>query len=305
MITDNVAINSNYSWIDMEQLHLVDLDFLKTEYQLSPLLVQDCLKPEHLPKYEQTDNGHFIMTRVYDEKADADGITVQEMTSKLALFITDNRLISIHTRELEFLNGFIEKRDNAGFPESLTTLVYHLIKSIILNFQEPINRLQLQYEDFEDEILSRKTENLSNKRVYLFRRKLFVIKSLLKQTNTSMVISKEFWAHEPSMLQDLKENLQQLYFQLEDISNSFDQLYALYISFTGQKANEVMRILTVFASVVLPLTFISSFYGMNFDYLPGLHSKIGLEIVTLTMIFFSSIGIWYFKRRGWFAPHKE
>ena len=289
----------------MEQLHLVDFDFLKTEYQLSPLLVQDCLKPEHLPKYEQTDNGHFIMTRVYDEKCGAESITVQEMTSKIALFITDERLITIHTGDLEFLNGFIEKKDKAGFPQSLTTLVYQLLKSVILNYQEPINHLQLSYEDFENEILSRQTENLSNKRVYLFRRKLFVIKSLLKQMNTALVISKELWVDESSMLQDLKENLQQLYFQLEDISNSFDQLYALYISFTGQKANEVMRILTVFASVVLPLTFISSFYGMNFDHLPGLHSRIGLEIVTLTMIFFSSIGIWYFKRRGWFAPHKD
>lgn len=304
MITDNVVINSNYSWIDVEQPHIVDFEFLKNEYLLSPLLVQDCLKPDHLPKYELAEHGHFLMTRVYDVRAGSEDITVQALTHKIALFITDERLITIHSGGMEFLSEFIDHRDKVGFPAKLTNLVYQLLKAIIIHYQAPITKLQLQYEDFEDEILS-KRESLSNKRVYLFRRKIFVFKSILKQTNSALLISKEFWEEENSLLQDLKENLQQLYFQLEDISNSFDQLYAVYLSILNQKANEVMKILTVFASILLPLTFIASFYGMNFDYLPGIHSRVGLEVVNLSMIFLTCMAIWYFKRKGWFMASKD
>lgn len=302
MITDNVVINKAYSWIDVEHLSIIDFDFLHSEYKLSSLLVQDCLRADHLPKFERTENGYFLMTRVFDPTSTPHDFTVQELTSKMALFITEERLITIHTTDLDFLKKFIEKQDRFGFPRNLQGLVHQLLKEIIYTYQEPLIRLRADYEIFQDKVLSRSKESLSNKKLYHFRRKIFVLKGILKQTTSAILLSKDFWKEKRSLLQDLKENIDQMYFELEDISHSFDQLYALHLSIANQHANEVMKVLTVFASLMLPLTFIASFYGMNFDYLPGAHSRIGLEVVSLTMVFISAVAIWYFKRKDWFAP---
>jgi magnesium transporter len=176
---------------------------------------------------------------------------------------------------------------------------------VIRSYEVPVVSLQDTYDDFEADILSKKCEYLDTKRIYHFRRQLFVVKRILRQTQDALFRSKDFWEEHPSMLQDLKENIDQVYFQLDDISDSFEHLFQLHISLQDQRANEVMKILTVFSSVLLPLNFIASFYGMNFDTLPGLHSGHALNALMLSMILISVGAVWYFKKRGWFRDNQD
>lgn len=306
MITENIVINRQYSWIDIESPLKVDFDFLKTEFELPLLLVQDCLKPAHLPKYERTERGdHFILSRSYDPLSKNEDITIQRLTNKVALFITKERLITIHNVEVGFLRRFSEASQRIGFPETIQGLAHQIIRAIIFTYEEPIARLQKLYEEFEHEVLSRSTENLSTNRVYQFRRQLFVLRGILKQIQGTLQQCKELWGEHSSLQQDLREDIDQLYFRLDDISHNFDQLFALYISINEQRNNQVMKILTIFASIMLPITFVASFYGMNFDYLPGMHSKFGLWTLTLVMIAMSLIIVWYFKKKKWFTPLKR
>src|SRR5205085_9960927 len=94
-------------------------------------------------------------------------------------------------------------------------LIHHIILSSIRSYEEPLHQLQIQYDTFEEEILSQKIEKLDTTRIYLFRRKLFLIKRLLKQIYDALYRSKEFWEEHPSLLQDLRENIDQIYFQLD------------------------------------------------------------------------------------------
>jgi magnesium transporter len=102
------------------------------------------------------------------------------------------------------------------------------------------------------------------------------------------------------MLQDLRENIDQIYFQLDELSDNFEHLFQLHISLNDQRANDIMKVLTVFSSVLLPLNFIASFYGMNFEHIPGLHSTNALFLLIIVMILISVGSIWFFKRKGWF-----
>jgi len=300
MITDNIITNSNYSWIDVQEPQENDLQRLTTEFNLPYLLVQDCLRPEHLPKYESTEDGDFLMMRCFDSEASKDAITVQDLTRKIALFITKDQIVTIHRVEVQYLKKIIDKCSKSSFPKTIQGLVHSITLGLIRSYEEPINNLQDLYDDFEDDILSRKCENLSNTRIYHFRRRMFLIKRMLKLTNDALYRFKEFWEEYPSMLQDLKENIDQLYFQLDEISDNFEHLFELYISLTNQRANEVMKVLTVFSSILLPLNFIASFYGMNFEYLPGLHSPYAIHLLSGLMLLLVVFAFWFFKRRGWF-----
>lgn len=305
MITENLLTDRDFSWFDVVEPHTMDFDRLSTEFNLPYLLVQDTLRPEHLPKYEFSEEGHFLMMRSFDTEATHDATTVQELTRKIALYITDDRVLSIHRVELDYIGKIAEACKKSDMPKTLQGLVHKIILAVIRSYENPIDELQDQYDEFETDILSKKMEQLGTKRIYHFRRKLFVMKRILKQTNDALTRSKEFWTDYPSLLQDIKENIDQLYFQLDEISDNFEHLFELHIALNDQRANEVMKVLTVFSTVLLPLNFIASFYGMNFIYLPGLESKSSVYILLAVMIIVSLSAIWYFRRKGWFTTPKE
>lgn len=305
MITDNIITNRDFKWVDVKDPHEEDVNRLVSDFELPYLLVQDCLKPEHLPKYEFTDDGHFLMLRGYDSGAGLDAISVQELTRKLALFITPGRMIAIHRVALPFLDKISEKCLKTDFPLTLQGLVHMVVLATIRSYEEPLDKLQDLYDDFEEQILDKQQEKLSTTRMYVFRRRIFVLKRMIKQTEDALYQFREFWDEYPGMLQDLKENCNQLYFRLDEISDNFEHLFELYISLRDQRANEVMRILTVFSTILLPLNFIASFYGMNFEYLPGLHNEYAVIFLTVLMGGISIAAVWYFRRKGWFNSPRD
>lgn len=304
MITDHLLHLKDLSWIDVQEPRNEDFERLNAEFNLPYLLVQDCLRPEHLPKYECTDEGHFLMLRSFDGESDRDAISVQDLTRKIALFITEGRLVTIHRVQLNYIDRISEKANKDESSKTLQSLIHQIVLAVIRSYENPITSLQDLYDDFEDDVLSR-SENLSNTRIYHFRRRIFVLKRMLKQTNDSLYRFRDFWEEHPSMLQDLRENIDQLYFHLDEISDNFEHLFELYISLTSQRANEVMKVLTVFSTILLPLNFVASFYGMNFEHLPGLQSPTALYLLMAFMIFLVAGAIWYFKKRGWFQTIRD
>ncbi len=305
MITDNLLTNRKFSWFDVEEPREEDFDTLSNKFSLPYLLVQDTLRPEHLPKYEFSEEGHFLMMRSYDSDSGNEATTVQELTRKIALFISEDRLVSIHRVELEYLQKVAERCKKSEIPKTLQGLVHMIVLGIIRTYEEPIDKLQTIYDDLETDVLAKRSEHLDLSKIYHFRRQVFVIKRILKQTNDSLYRSRDMWEEYPSMLQDLKENIDQLYFQLDEISDNFEHLFQLHFALNDERANQVMKVLTVFSSVLLPLNFIASFYGMNFEHIPGLHSEAALGWVVLFMIFMSIAAIAFFKRKGWFNTPRE
>lgn len=305
MITEFLT-KKDFTWVDVQEPETEDFERLSSDFSLPYLLVQDCLRPEHLPKYEESEEGsHFLMMRSFDNDSHHHDTSVQELTRKIALFINDNRLVTIHRVELPFLTAVSDKTKKSDFPKTLHGLIHQVVMSVIRTYDVPVLRLQDLYDGFEHEILAKKSERLSTMRIYHFRRQTFILKRILKQTNDSLYRAKDFWEEHPSMLQDLRENVDQLYFQLEEISANFEHLFELHIALNDQRANDVMKILTVFSSILLPLNFIASFYGMNFEHLPGLHSPSALIVLTVVMSSITITAVWFFRRRGWFSIAKE
>lgn len=295
----------DFNWIDVQDPQDDDFGRLSDEFHLPYLLVQDCLRPEHLPKYEFTGGAHFLMMRSFDEHAEADATSIQDLTRKVALFITEKNVITIHRVELDYLENIQDRFKSHHLPLTIQGIVHQLILSVIKSYEDPIEKLQDEYESFEDIIFSKGADSLSTFKSYQFKRKISVFKKMLKQTNDSLSRFRDFWTQYPSMLQDLKENIDQHYFALDEISESFDHLFQLHISMTDQRANQVMKVLTVFSTILLPLNFLASFYGMNFDFLPGLHSPYAFGLLCLVMVLTCIIGVIYFRAKGWFRTYKQ
>jgi magnesium transporter len=300
MIAENIVLSSQLTWTDIETPHPGDVPFLTTEFDLPPMLVTDSQRPGHLPKFEQNKDVSFFLLRFYDNKKWKNDISTQHATSKLAIFIQGEKVVTVHLKVLMPIRKFSEQRKLPEFPQNPRDLVYQIFRLCVSSYDEAILHLQADYETFERLVLAHEPGTLSNTMVYEFRRKLYILRGIIQLMQQALYHSRVFWGEQSTLQQDLKEGLDQVLFKLDSLGQNFDQLFSLYLSINEQRNNDVMKVLTVFASIMLPLTFIASFYGMNFEYIPGLHTTTGFVGAILIMITTTFITIWYFSRKKWF-----
>jgi magnesium transporter len=100
-------------------------------------------------------------------------------------------------------------------------------------------------------------------------------------------------------LRDVYEHTIQVIDTVETHRDIVSGLLDIYLSGLSYKMNEVMRVLTVIATIFIPLTFITGLYGMNFQHMPELHYRWAYPLVLLLMLFLSGLMLAYFRRRGW------
>jgi len=287
--------NHTFEWIDLVNPTSEELDQIAKEYNLHPLLVQDCLQPEHLPKYELIDEVAFIILRVYDQFAAKEADTIQELTRKIAIFYSSKFVITIHRTEQSVINEIKEKLIDTGKCVSSDHLLNKLIKSSFSTYEAPGHGFASQLDFLESKIfLAVKTQRIL-KDLYSLKRKIDVIKRIL-------LISKEIidpLQEDNPYSRDIRDSYLKLDTMYDSMRENANHLLNFYFSFTSQKTNEVMRILTVFSVFFMPLTFIVGIYGMNFEFMPELKMKYGYPAVMILMVVMIILIFIWFKRKKW------
>lgn len=285
-------------WIDVLNPTPQEMQELSETYELNEHTVRDCLQPEHLPKYEYVDDVHFLILRFYAHVFDKRLATIQDMSNKLAIFYSDNFLITIHKADVPFL-GVIRKRFVApGKCASVSDVLMRITWNALETFDEPANRLSEQVDFHETQIMMKKMEVDHMESLYIIKREASIgHKILMLMLEPLNHIHAK--AGDEAALQDVRDQhlkIQTFYVQvLEDVNN----LMNLYLSFAAQRTNDVVRVLTVFSVFFMPLTFIAGIYGMNFDFMPELRQKWGYPGVMLLMFIVIAAIYFWFKRKKW------
>jgi magnesium transporter len=289
-----------FKWLDIVNPTEKELRDVASQYGLHWTSVHDCLQPVHLPKFERVGALTFMVTRAYDEAADKDADTVQELTRKVALFLGERFLITIHRQDQPFLAELRNRWQNptAG-PGIATDLVGDLLRQVLLSYERPLQDAIAAFEEFETRIFQRERESLLIEEIYFLKRKASVFKRMLHLTIDVVPRLGLTGEHAQPLLQDLKDEAQRLWFYADELLENTNSLLNLHISLVSHRTNEVMRLLTVFSVFFLPLTFIVGVYGMNFEYMPELKSRAGYPLVWLVMLGVSfGIFLWV-RRKGW------
>ncbi len=286
------------NWVDVTDPSPAEMQEISKEYNLNAHLVRDCLEPDHLPKYDYVDDVHFLILRFYAHALDKRMGSIQELTNKVAVFYKEDFLITIHRNEAPFLEIIRKKYVETNRCSSIMQVITRIVWNTLETFDDPANLLSEHLDFYENQVMMRKINNEQMEALYHIKRQASVSHKL-------MLLLREPINHiqavpgDEAALQDVKDQhlkIQTLYSQvLEDVNN----LMNLYISFSAQKTNDVIRVLTLFSVFFLPLTFIVGIYGMNFDYMPELNLKWGYPAVLLVMIIIT-IGIYlWFLRKKW------
>lgn len=287
----------NFEWIDVAQPTAEELADLAKRYHLHPHTVADCLEPDHLPKYEVTGETVFIITRKYAPRDDfAD--TIQELSSKVALFFSDDFLITIHRLPQTFLQDINDRYASKGLCRNVQSLVARIMEGVLQSYVKPGQALADEIDRFESLIFLKKSIPDLQENIYYIKRKAGVTKNIIKLTDEVITLLEKKYGTSPEM-----EELWDMYTKVETL---YDQVYSdahaltgVYLAISAQRTNEVMRILTIFSVFFMPLTFIVGIYGMNFDWMPELRIWWAYPAVLASMLLII-VGIFvWFRWRRW------
>ena len=301
-----------FVWEDVVQPTEDELSQLAQRYDLQPTSLSDCLDPEHLPKFEQFERYAFAIIRAFDERSGRACTTVQEMTRKIAIFYGPAFLLTVHRREQAWLTALIEKvrhetqtkaagKARDGLQASLLT---QLLNAALDTYQHPLELVEARIDAFEETVFSggdtpKPSFRAELREIHVLKRQVTLIKRLLWRTVDVVQRMTPLSGPSVSLFRDVQENLESFHFYVDEMLDDANTLLTIQLSLASHRTGEVMRVLTVFSVFFLPLTFIVGVYGMNFEFMPELHTRWGYPAVLVAMgLVTLAIYLW-FRRNGW------
>ena len=244
----------------------------------------------HLPKYEKTYKIDIFIFRAYTSNVSLNIDEVGEMSNKIAFFILEDTLLTIHRTHFNFLNIHEEKHIK------VQELFLRIVGSMVETFSKPTQDLSSKISQIEKTIFLNDYRKILLEELYFIKSQSRILKKVLHITqNVVEQVSEKF--NQFHQYQDIKDQLLNLLTINEESVENSNQLMTTYLSISDQKNNEVVRLLTIFSAFFLPLTFIAGVYGMNFDLIPELRWKYGYLFSLILMLLVVILIYLWFRRK--------
>lgn len=281
---------TTFQWIDLSRPNPAELQGLAEDFDLDINLVEDALEYGHLPKIEKLPGYTFYILRGHAQDCGDNPTTVGELSNKIAFFVHEKRLITVHRAEFSFLN----RKDRAA--ASSEALLLDLFNDLLLTFEEPALRQDEQMKQFEQDVFLRNGGAISVEALYFQKTRARLSKKILQLTQ-NVLAQATVQPDNATSLQDLRDTCVSLLLQYDEVIEESTALLNAYLSITAQRSNDVMKLLTIFSAFFLPLTFIAGIYGMNFENMPELTWRAGYFLTLGVMALVAILIFWWFKRR--------
>ncbi len=291
------------TWINIDGLHEVELiEKIGKHFGLHPLVLEDIVNTDQRPKMEDFGDYLFVVlkTLYYDKER-------SELESEqVSLIFGTSFLISFQERPgnvFEPLKDRIKKRKGRVRKAGADYLAYALIDSIVDNYFVVLERFGERVEYVEQELATNPTQDTlqvirSFKKEMIFLRKSIwplreVVNSL--ERGESPLIQSSTGVY----LRDVYDHTVQIIDAVESYKDMLSGMLEVYLSSMSNKMNEVMKVLTVFAAIFIPLTFVAGVYGTNFSFIPELEWKWSYFVFLFVLVVIGVSLLVYFRRKKW------
>lgn len=297
METDTVT------WINIDGLH--DIDLIRRiggEFALHPLVLEDILNTGQRPKVEEFDEYLFLVIKMFRFDGEDEKIHAEQ----LSMVLGRNFLLTFQEQPGDVFDPVrkrIRRQKGRVRGEGADYLAYSLLDTIIDNYILIIERLGERIEDVEDEILDNPGPEVLT-RINMYKREMNYLRKAVRPARECIMHLTGF---ETDLIRErtrpFLKDLQDLVIQAAEGIDTYREMLSdqLNIYHTGisHRLNEIMKILTIFAAIFIPLTFIAGIYGTNFEYLPELHFRYSYFVFWGVMLAVAGVMISFFKRKGW------
>jgi len=279
---------SGSHWVNLVGIHDVSLvEQLGGGVGLDALALEDVLNTGHRPKVEIYDGALLVILKMLSFDREAGSL----LSEQVSIVLGANVVVSFQERPWDLFNGVRDRlqttrgRMRHRGPDYLA---YALIDAVVDGYFVLLEGMTESVSDLEEE-LAGQPQRETLQRIHQLRRDLGVVRkavwplrevvAALERDGVELIDERT-----APFLRDLYDHVVQVIETVETLRDTVSGLLDLYLSSTGQRTNEIMRVLTVVATIFIPLTFIVGVYGMNFHYMPELQWRWGYPALWLLMI---------------------
>jgi magnesium transporter len=292
------------TWIDIEGLQdLGLLERLGNSYGLHPLILEDILNTDQRAKSDDMENYIYIVLKMLD----FDPVSMEIVSEQVSIVFGRNFVISIQEgREGDLFEPLRERiRNGKGRIRKMGPdyLAYSLLDTIIDHYFIILEKFAERIETLEENLVSDpEPETLhqihSMKREMIFLRKsAWPLRELIynlekSDSNLIQTTTKVY-------LRDIYDHAVHIIDSIETYRDMLSSMLDIYLSSVSNRMNQVMKVLTIIATIFMPLTFLAGVYGMNFKFMPELGWRWGYPLVLLIMLSVGGVMIYYFNKKNW------
>lgn len=294
-------------WISLYQPTPQEFQVLEKELNLHPLALEDAGNERQRPKVEEFSDHTYIVARSLGRDEDRDVVTYQSN-----IFFSKDWVVVIHDQPRGLFDD-VRHRIRRGRPRIRSSgpdyLVYALLDAIVDTYFPLLEEIGNEVEDLEDEMFEGTAEKAHLDRVHRLKTDLRRVRRTIWPARDAMaLLHKEeavgFKKQTMPFLRDVHDHIVQAIDMTENHREATSSLMDLYLNIVSHRLNGIMKVLTIVATLFIPLTFVAGVYGMNFDpelagNMPELnmpYAYVGFWVVAV-LIFLGEI--WFFKRKGW------
>jgi magnesium transporter len=289
-------------WIDLREQAEPELRLLAERFGFHPLTIEDCLQVDQRPKLEEYGDYLFIVMHAF---ACPSGVAGDVAPRELHAFLGAGYLITVHADAIEPLEKVWQRA--AGDPllgRRGADFLMYLVADAVVDANFPI--LDLIYDDvegLEDAVLERPARS-DLTRIFSLKRTLVLMRKVLSpERDVFSLLSKR---GDPRVSEKTSLYFRDVYDHLSRISEGLEAARDLlgnaldaYLSMSANRTNEIMKRLTLLSAVFLPLTFITGFFGQNFEHLPYHSDRLMFAMISACAVIPSAM-VLIFRRSGWF-----
>lgn len=304
-------ISDCITWGNPENITLVNIvgvhdvaiiEAARDYFSLDPMAMEDVLNTNSRSKLVEYDDYLFLCMKLLEVDLNTNEIGVEQ----ISIFLGKNGLISFQEGALNILEPLKERLSKGkGLirQKKVDYLFYRLVDTFVDNYFTVTEYLADRLELLEEKVLENPNEDV-NKEIYKLKKKITFVKrtiSPLRESLSNIIKSDSDLVSDSAQnyFRDVYSHLIYLSETIDSQRDTINDFLNLYMSAMSNKMNEVMKVLTIFASIFIPLTFIAGVYGMNFEKMPELQWKYGYFMILGIMLLVATLLLYYFRRKKW------
>jgi magnesium transporter len=291
------------TWINIVGIHEIALmEKIGGHFGLHPLAQEDILNTDQRPKMDDYED--YLC--VFLKRLSYNGEKRELKTEQISLVLGPTYVISFLESEsglFEAVRERLRKAKGRIRKVGADYLCYTLMDAVVDNYFVVLEKIGENIESLEEELLSEPSADTSNDIHHLKRELIFLRKSVwpLRDVINGLERGESDLFQDRTMvyLKDLYDHTVQIIDTVETFRDMVSGMIDVYLSSVSNRLNEVMKVLTIIATIFIPLTFLAGVYGMNFKYMPELEWPWGYPLLWLVMILTGAVMVLYFRKRKW------
>jgi magnesium transporter len=291
------------TWINIDGVHQVEvMEKIGAHFGIHSLILEDIMHTVQRPKMEDFEDYIFVVVKMiyYDEREN------EIKAEQVSVILGTNFVISFQEKQGDVFDHVRERiRKNKGRIRKMKPdyLAYTLIDTIVDHYFIVLEKLGEKIEGVEEELVTNPTSETLQTIHTLKRELIFLRKSIWPLREVISVLERgESTLIDQSTgiyLRDVYDHTIQVIDTIETFRDMVSGMLDIYLSSMSNKMNEVMKVLTIIATIFIPLTFIAGIYGMNFKYIPELEWHWGYVAALVLMGIIAFGLVMYFRNKKW------